>query len=842
MAQELVTRAGAIALPPQTLRRRYDPSIVPFDTTDQVPEFAEIVGQERAETSVEFGVKMARDGYNIFALGPRGTGKRWLVWQHLTRHARSLPVPPDLCYVHNFDDPQKPRLLAIPAGTGATLREEMARLVDELRTVLGGAFESDEYQTRRKVIEDEFKERPQHALQDIERRATEAGLTLIRTPVGMAFAPVRAGEVISGEEFAQLPDEERKRIESMVESFEEEVHRTLRQLPRWDRERRERVRELDEEITKLAVGHLFEELRGKFARLEAVLAYIATVEDDIVRTARSLVSPEQPFPAALLEGSGLERSQSQRLTRYEVNLLVDNADTKGAPVITEDHPTYDHLVGRIEHMSRFGALSTDFTLIRAGALHRANGGFLVLEVSKLLRNPYAWDALKRVLQTKKLRLESLGQALSLVSHVTLEPEAVDLDVTVVLAGERILYYLLCHYDPEFEELFKVAADFNDEMEASDDGVRQYAQLIASIVQGEHLRTFDRSAIARVLERSARLASDQRKLTTHMRSLTDLLREADFYARTGGDSVVTTAHVQQAIDAQIERASRIRERVFEEITRGTIKIDTDGATVGQVNGLSALALGNFMFGRPSRITARVRLGQGELVDIEREVKLGGPVHSKGVLILSGYLAAQYVPDHPLSLSASLVFEQSYSGVEGDSASCAELFALLSAIAGVPLKQSLGVTGSVNQHGEVQPVGAINEKIEGFFDICVARGLTGTQGVIIPRSNSEHLMLRQDVIDAVAQGRFQILAIGNVDEGIEMLTGLPAGERGEDGEYPDGTFNHLVEARLRQLAKQRRDFSVSAEEVRPRRLESQGRELEGGGGGDGGPPRTIEEPNR
>lgn len=838
MAHELVKTRGKLELEPEALRRRYDPSIVPFDTTDDVTELTEIVGQGRAEASVQFGIGIARDGYNIFALGPPGTGKRSLVWHYLTKHAASKGVPPDFCYVHNFDNPQRPRLLVVPAGTGTTLHGEMERLVEELRNVLTSAFESEEYQMRRKVIEDEFKERPQQALQDIEHRATDAGLTLIRTPVGMAFAPVQEGEVMSGGEFDKLPDAERKRIESLVESFEEEVHRTLRQVPRWDRERRERVRELDQEIAKLAVGHLIDELRSKFAGLDAVLEYLDTVQDDIIRNARSIVSPDQPFPAALLEAGGLGRAEPQPLSRYKINVLVDNRDTKGAPVIAEDHPTYDNLIGRTEHVSRFGALSTDFTLIRAGALHRANGGFLLLEINKLLRTPYAWDALKRALRSKKLRIESLGQALSLVSTVTLEPEPVDLDVTVVLSGERLLYYLLCYYDPEFEELFKVAADFNDVMDASDSGVRAYTQLIASVVQRENLRAFDRSAVVRVLEQSARMASDQRKLTTHMRSLSDLLREADFWAARAGDAAVTGAHVQRAIDAQVERADRVRERVYEEITRGTIKIDTDGATVGQVNGLSALALGNFIFGRPSRITARVRLGGGELVDIEREVKLGGPVHSKGVLILSGYLGARYVPDHPLSLSASLVFEQSYSGVEGDSASCAELFALLSAIAGVPLRQSMAVTGSVNQHGEVQPVGAINEKIEGFFDICAARGLTGTQGVIIPRSNSEHLMLREDVIDAVKQHRFHIAAIETVDEGIELLTGLPAGERDEQGKYPDGTFNHFVEARLLELALQRKEFGIPTLEVTPVLLEGKDGDGDGVGDGGGGQPTPPE----
>jgi lon-related putative ATP-dependent protease len=821
-------------LKPEALRRRYDPADVPFETTDDVAEATEIVGQARAEGSVQFGIGVKRDGYNIFALGPPGTGKRSLVRHYLAEHAAAQPVPPDICYVHNFEDPYKPRLLTVPPGTGTTLRHDMEHLVDELRTVLAGAFESEEYQSRRKVIEDEFKERPQKSLQETEQRARKEGLTLIRTPVGMAFAPVRDGEVLSGEQFNELPAEEQQRIEKLVESFEEAVHRTLRQVPRWDRERRERVRELDQEITNLAVGHLIEELRSKFTELPEVLEYLETIQNDIIQNARSIVAPEQPFPAALMEASGAGVGGPPPLTRYQVNVLVDNSDTKGAPVINEDHPTYDNLIGRIEHGSRLGALVTDFTLIKPGALHRANGGYLVLDITKVLRAPYAWDALKRALQSKKHRIESLGQALSLVSTVSLEPEPVDLDVTVIITGERLLYYLLCYYDPEFEELFKVAADFNDEMDASDDDIRRYVQLVATLVKKEGLYPFDRTALARLLEQSARIASDQRKLTTHMRSMADLLHEANYWATTAGDEVVTATHVQQAIDAQIHRADRLRERVYEDISRGTIKIDTGGAKVGQINGLSAVALGHFMFGRPSRITARVRLGQGEVIDIEREVKLGGPVHSKGVLILAGYLGSHYVPDHPLSLSASLVFEQSYSGVEGDSASSAELFALLSGIAEVPLSQSIAVTGSVNQRGEVQAVGAINEKIEGFFDICSAKGLTDDHGVIIPTGNLEHLMLRNDVVHAVEQGRFHIFAIETIDQGIELLTGLPAGERGDDGQYAEGSFNGIVESRLLALAEQRREFGMPAVEVTPVAMGEGGEEEKGGNGGDGGPP--------
>jgi lon-related putative ATP-dependent protease len=492
--------------------------------------------------------------------------------------------------------------------------------------------------------------------------------------------------------------------------------------------------------------------------------------------------------------------------RYQVNVIVDHSGATGAPVIYEDHPTAQNLVGRIEHMAQMGALITDFNLIKAGALHRANGGYLILEARKVLLQPFAWEELKRALSSEEIRVEVLGQTLSLISTVSLEPEPIPLDVKVVLLGERLLYYTLSQLDPDFAELFKVAADFEDQMDRTSENHLLYARMIATMVRQEGLRPFDRQAVARVIEQSARIAGDAERLSTHVQSIADLLREADYWAGEAQRGVVSAADVQRAIDAQIYRSDRVRERLQEEIQRGTILIDSQGAKVGQVNGLSVITLGQFAFGRPSRITARVRLGRGEVVDIEREVALGGPIHSKGVLILSSYLGARYAMDRPLSLSASLVFEQSYSGVEGDSASSAELYALLSALADLPIKQGLAVTGSVNQYGQVQAIGGVNEKIEGFFDVCRAQGLTGEQGVLIPASNVKHLMLRPDVVAAVAAGQFRVYAVETIDQGIEVLTGVPAGERDAQGEFPAGSVNQRVEARLIALSEKRLAFGV------------------------------------
>lgn len=792
-------------LGPAALYRTYDPADFGFETTEDLEDLSGTVGQRRAVAAVEFAAGIGREGYNIFALGAPGTGRHSVVRHYLENHAENRPAPPDVCYVHNFDEPDCPRLLLLPAGTGVQLRRDMSRLAEQVRDALTSAFESEEYQTRRQVIEDEFKERPREELREIEERAKEAGLVLLRSPVGMAFAPIREGEVMSGDEFRQLPEEEQKEIQEKVESFQQEAQKALRQMSSWDRDRHTKIDALEHEVAGAAVAALLKELKEKYEFVEDVVAFLEAVQQDVVEHARELVQPtdsQQEGPAARVPRTP---DRDTALTKYHVNLIVDNKGMAGAPVVYEDHPTYDNLIGRIEHVAQFGALTTNFNHIKAGSLHRANGGYLMVDAHKLLTAPYAWEALKRALQSHSLRIESLGQALSVVSTVSLDPEPLALDVQVVLLGEPMLYYLLSQHDPDFPELFKVASDFDSQMDASPENRDGYVRLLAELARTDRLRPLDRGAVARVLEQSARIAGDQEKLTARIGLVNDLLREADYFAQTNGSDTVTAQHVQQAIDAQIDRSDRIRERVHEQIVNGTVMIDVDGAKVGQVNGLSVLTMGNFAFGQPSRLTARVRLGQGNVIDIEREVELGGPIHSKGVLILASYLGAAYTPDRPLSLSASLVFEQSYGGVDGDSASAAELFALHSAIGEVPLKQSIAVTGSVNQHGQVQAIGGINEKIEGFYDICRAKGLTGTQGVIIPASNVRHLMLRKDVVDAVARGRFHIYPIETVNQGLELLTDMPTSDRDESGSYPEGTLNRLVEEKLDEYAEKRRAFA-------------------------------------
>ena len=799
-----------LALSPDRLYTRCDPASFDFSTTAQLEPIAEAVGQGAALEAVRFGVGIRREGYNLFILGPSGLGKHTLVRAFLESRAAREPVPGDWCYVNDFDHPHKPRALSLPAGRATGFQHGMEQLVEELKSAIPACFESDEYRTRLEDIDVAFKERQEKAFKELGSEAEKQGVALLQTPGGFAFGPIKDGEVITPDDYEKLPEKEKGRIEAVVATFQERLQKIIHQIPQWRRERRRKIKELNQEISQVTVGQLLDSLREQYVEEQPVLAYLDAVKKDVIEHLDEFRRAEEPNPNPLSGGGGEEFFK-----RYQVNVLVDRKEAEGAPVVYEDHPMYGNLVGRVEHLSQWGALVTDFTLVKAGALHRANGGYLLLDAYRLLVQPFAWDSLKRVLRSREIRIESVGQMLGLVSTVSLEPEPIPLDVKVVLFGERQLYYLLCEYDPDFAELFKVAADFEDEIDRNAETHGLYARLVATLAQREGLLPFDRNAVARVIEHAARSADDAEKLSTHMRGLADLLREADFWGREAKGEAVTAADVRQAIDSRIRRADRLRKKINEEILRGTLMIDTDGERVGQVNGLVVIDLGNFAFGHPARISATTRVGEGELIDIEREVELSGPIHSKGVLILSSFLAQRYAREHPLSLAASLTFEQSYSEVEGDSASVGELCALLSSLAGVPVKQSLAVTGSVNQHGEVQPIGGVNEKIEGFFDICRERGLTGGQGVLIPRANVKHLMLREDVVEAARQGKFHVYAVDTVDQAVELLTGTPVGELDASGHAPEGSINALVMNRLEEFSKARHAHGEKEEKHRRRK---------------------------
>lgn len=792
------------SLSPEALYQRCDPNQFTFETTAELERLAEIIGQARAVSAIEFGIGIQHEGYNLYALGPNGTGKFTAVSQFLELTAPTKPTPDDWCYVNNFDDPHKPHALRLPSGTAQTFKQDMAQLVSALRGTIPAAFSSDEYKAQQRAIEEELSDRQVQALEELRKLALEHQIALIRTPAGFAFAPLKDGEVIKPDEFMALSPEKQRSIENQVGALQESLQRIMEQMPQWQRETQAKLTELNENVARFAITPLLAEVRQKYAELTPVLQYLDTVEADLIKNfGQFLDREENPIATAM----GLTNSGGQKsFARYQVNVVVDNSNVSGAPVIFADKPTFMNLIGRVEHVSQMGNLLTDFTLIKPGALHQANGGYLIVHARKLLTEPYAYEGLKQALRARQIHIESLAQQFSLVSTVSLEPEPIPLDVKVVLLGERYLYYLLTAYDPDFVELFKVAADFEDDMLRNEDNNLAYARLICGLAYKENLRHFHKTAVSRVIEHSARLAGDAERLTTHMQSISDLLREADFFAGKNAHEFVTLQDVEQALEAQLYRAGRIREQMQEAILRETILIDSSGSRVGQINGLSVFSLGQYnSFGKPSRITARVRLGKGEVIDIERQVEMGGPIHSKGVLILSAFLASRYAAERPFTLSATLVFEQSYSGVEGDSASSAELYALLSALANLPLKQSLAVTGSVNQHGEVQAIGGVNEKIEGFYDLCFARGLTGDQGVLIPAANVKHLMLRQDVVSAVAAGQFHIYAVSSIDEGIELLTGVAAGAPDESGQYPPDSVNGRVVARLETFSKTQQAFT-------------------------------------
>jgi lon-related putative ATP-dependent protease len=787
--------SSARLLPPDELARRCDVEAFGFDTTDALEPLPGPLGQARALEALRFGVGIRHEGYNLFAMGPEGAGKQTVVSAVLAARAAGEPVPDDVCYVHDFDKPQAPRVLRLPAGKGRDLLRDVTHLVGELRLAIPAALESDDFRAKKTAIEEVHKAEHEKSFQEVRQRAEEKSVALVQTPMGFAFLPLRNGEPVKPDEFGDLPAEEQARFEKEIEALGQMMRERIALLPRLEQELRRKVRALAKETILAAVGHLLDELQKSYEKFPRVVEHLAALGRDVVENVGLFLKGEEgaSAPAALF-GDG-----ESPLRRYQVNLFVDNGELKGAPVVYEDHPSYENLVGRVEHRAQLGALTTDFSLIRAGALHRANGGYLLLDVRRLVMQPYAWDGLKRALSGKQVRILSLGQLLGLTSTATLEPEPVPLDVKVVLLGERQLFYLLEQLDPEFHPLFKVAVDFEDVVDRSPENDRLYARLIATLVKQTKLLPFDRTGVARVIEHGARLADDAERITAHVGVLTDLLRESDHWAREAGSVAVGAVHVEAAVRAEEQRVGRIRERMLEQIQRGTLLIDTSGSKVGQVNGAAVFQLGRHAFGRPARITARVRLGRGEVVDIEREVELSGPIHSKGVLILSAFLGARYAPEHPLSLSASLTFEQSYGPVEGDSASCAELYALLSALADAPIKQFFAVTGSVNQHGEVQAVGGVNEKIEGFFDVCRARGLAGEHGFLLPAANVKHLMLRGDVVEAARAGTFKIYAVDTIDQGIELLTGIPAGERDASGKFAEGTINRRAEDRLLELAK-------------------------------------------
>ncbi len=799
-------------LTPEELYRYCDHKSLNFKTTDEINHQTELVGQDRATDAINFGINIQNSGYNIFVLGPAGMGKKEIVENFFHSKAKGDPTPSDWIYVQNFDKSDQPEAIRLEVGLGKKYQQDIKALIEEIQTALSTAFESEEYQNRRQSILEGFKEKQSHLFNELQEKAQEDNLTLIKTPSGVAFAPTDEEGVLSPEEVNALSEEEKEAIKKKIDDLQEELQKILQQVPTWQRDTKEKIKELNKEIASIAIGGLINELLEKYSNYQEIIQHIKQIQQQIIEHADEFLPKNDQDGGTFIEEAMQRRgiSKSPLLQQFEVNLIVDNSKCEGAPVIFENNPTYQNLIGRVEHFAQMGTLMTDYRMIKPGALHRANGGYLILDARKLLTQPYAWEGLKRALKSKTIEIEPLGQALSLISTSSIKPEAIPLDLKIALVGDRMIYYLLTQHDPEFSELFKVEADFETEIIWNEKNQQLYAELIATIIHKEDLHPFSNQAVALIIEQSARQTSDSQRLNARRQDLHELIIESNYFAERANHEVVSRQNVQTAIDAKINRSDRLREKVQESILREINLISTQGETVGQINGLSVISLGQFMFGRPNRITARVSLGKGQVVDIEREVEMGGPLHSKGVLILSGFLKGRYAQEIPLSLSASLVFEQSYGGVDGDSASSAELYVLLSAIAEVPLKQSLAVTGSVNQKGQVQAIGGVNQKIEGFFDICKARGLTGDQGVLIPKSNVTHLMLRPDVVEAVKAGNFHVYPVGSIDQGIEILTGRTAGEPNDEGDYPENSINGLVKNKLRQMATTLTEFGKGKEQ--------------------------------
>ena len=776
-----------LKVPADSLRRACETlQLAPGDGEDHAGD-TPLLGQQRAIEALRFGIDIERPGYNVFVLGPLGSRRHGLVNELVAERAADMGAPDDWCYVNNFADPERPRALSFPAGRGKAFRDDMHDLIEDMRVAIPAAFESDDYRNQLRAIEEETEQAVEEQWKSLEAEAAREGIGVLQTPTGYVLAPVRDDKVIGDKEFKKLPEDEQEAIQEQIKRLSESLQARIEEMPKLRKQHREKVKALDQGVTAHAVSVLLSELRERYRDLEKVIAYLDEAEQNIIDNAQDFRQPESsPMPF-------LGRDSSRLFGQFEVNLLSHNGAKGGAPVVYEPNPNYPNIIGRIEHRAEMGALVTDFRMIRSGALLQANGGFLVLDIYRVLSRPFVWDALKQALLSENLRIETPGESYGFVSTTSLKPEPIPLDLKVILIGERWLYYLLSMYDHEFDELFSVAADLDDEIERSEENVGHYSRLVADRARTADLLPLAESGVRQVIEQAARHAEDSERLSMHIRSLDHLLIQADHWARQRGAATIEGEDVTRAIDKRDYRMGRSKSRVLDAIKRDLLLVDTAGEQVGQVNGLSVVQLGDFRYGHPVRITATTRMGTGEVVDIEREVKLGGAIHSKGVLILSSALTSRYAREFPLSLHASIVFEQSYGGVEGDSASVGELCALVSSLSGVPIRQNIAVTGSINQLGRVQVIGGVNEKIEGFFDVCKSRGLDGTHAVVIPRDNVKHLMLRQDVVEAVHDGNFTVYGVQHLDEAITLLTGVEA-----------ATVNRKVEEQLVRYATLRKQF--------------------------------------
>ena len=785
----------------EQLYKKCDTSKFDFNSTADLEERLSALGQDRAISAVELGINIKSKGYNLFCFGPEGTGKMSLVKRILEKESKLRPTPDDWAYVYNFEEPHKPIAINFTAGTAGEFAKDIDGLIAELSTALPAIMDSDEYKAAVEIIRQKYKGKKEEYVKVLQKKAKGKSVSLLHMPVGLVVAPVKDGEVLSPEAFEQLSDEEKQQITNDLNAMQAEIENTAQDLPQWEEKQRQEIDRLREKLAKNIISSPVDTLRKKYKPYKPATDFLKSIQNNILENIDDFMpSPEVQNTggeedALSLLLNRMNKNEEDKFAKFKVNVIVKHVPDSGAPIVLLDHPTQGNLVGKVERIQQYGALLTDFTLIKAGALHQANGGFLLIDARKLLMQPFAWDSLKRALASKSVKIETPGDETSFTT-ISLDPEPIPLDVKVILTGNEELYELLSERDPDFSDYFKVEADFGVVMDRTEENELEYAKLIGSLTKKKNLRSLNKQAVAKVIEYASRLADDSEKLTAHISSIGDLLREADYWARVSNSKQIGKNHIIQAISAQIYRSDRINKAMLEQIDKGTILMDVKGKRVGQINGLVVYNFSRNSFGKPARITAQVRMGNGEFVDIEREIEMSGPIHTKGVLILQALLSNRFAKRKPLSLSASVVFEQSYGGVDGDSASSTEYYCLLSAIADLPIKQNIAVTGSINQFGEIQPIGGVNEKIEGFFEVCKHDGLTGDQGVIIPRTNIGNLMLKEEILEAVENGLFHVYAVDTVDDGIEILTGKKAGTPDKNGQYPKGTVNYMVAQSLEE----------------------------------------------
>ncbi|MCX8131348.1 MAG: AAA family ATPase [Clostridia bacterium] len=803
-----MSKASVKELPYYMLRNECDPSMFSFSDTSEVEPLHEIIGQERAVKAMEFGLKIKIRGYNLYLSGATGTGKTSYAQNYIKKIAATEKVPDDWCYVYNFDKPNQPTAINLPAGMGKVFQKDMDEFIKILKQEITKAFDSEDYETEKSSIEKEYESKRDVLIEKLNEDAEKQGFKVKTTNAGIYFLPVIEGKTLSEQEYGELDEQLKQELSEKSSIIQRETMEIIRKLRNIEKEAEERVAEWENKIALFAVGMHINDLKEKYSTYEKINTYLEKMQEDILSNLSDFREEEADDEQQQVIIPWVKSNTESATDKYKVNLLVDNSELKGAPLITDFNPTFYNLLGKLEYENEFGTMTTDFTMIKGGLFHQANGGYLILQAKDVINNVQSWESLKRVLKTKQISIENMKEQMGLVAVSALKPEPIPVNIKVLLVGSEYLYQLMYEYDEDFKKLFKIKVDFDEEMDRNEENVMRLAQFVSSFCNREDTLHFDRTGFAKVVEYSSRLVEDQSKLSTRFNDLVEILCESCAWAEIEGSTVVTKEHVKKAFIEKGNRSNKYDKKLLELLEDGTIMIDTSGEVIGQINGLTILDMGDYVFGKPSRITANTYMGESGIVNIEREVEMSGTSHTKGVLILSGYIGQKYAQEIPLSLSGSLCFEQLYSGVDGDSASSAELYAMLSSLAEVPIKQSIAVTGSVNQKGEIQPIGGATNKIEGFFELCKLRGLTGDQGVIIPHQNTKNLVLNDEVVDAVKAGMFHIYPVKTIDEGIEILTGVEAGDKKEDGTYAEDSINYKVYEKLRRFAKTVVGFGKSA----------------------------------